>query len=248
VAQLGEWGREFPEAASVVAVTTPGPDVFVGQTACDHPYFPLRAGASWTYLSTSSAGSGTWTWAVNSVEGDTTSASADMSWSFVGAEGSVQGTYAWQCDSTGIVSYEFGSLSVGGFGPVGTYQLIESSGTFLPPSQLLVPGYAWANAYTTQSELDVGGVSATTTTSNSENLSVVGADPVTVGGETYEGLQIAFTNSAQFQTQVPGFQVSPTQMNSSGTYVLARGVGFVRWDSTSEGQSNTSELQSFSIP
>jgi hypothetical protein len=256
--QLSQWAGEFPEASAFVVTITPGPPPTptptpgpgggaaggVGQTACDHPYFPLRAGASWSYTTSE----GAYSWVVNSVSGDTSSAAADMSWTFTGAEGTVQGTYAWQCDSAGIVSYEFGSLSVGGFGEVGTYQLVEHSGTFLPPAELLVPGYSWTNSYTTQSESTVGGVSVTGTSSVSQSLSVVGTEPVTVGGETYEGIQIAFTSSMEIQVQVPGVPTSPTQLTGSGTYVLARGVGFVRIASTTDGLTSTTELVSFSIP
>src|SRR3990172_2348262 len=47
---------------------------YVSQTACDHPYLPLRQGASWSY----STDYGPMSWAVTSVSGDLTSATASV--------------------------------------------------------------------------------------------------------------------------------------------------------------------------
>jgi hypothetical protein len=257
IRQLNDWANEFPEAAAIVGTITPGPPPTqtpaapgggapgggvigsVGQTACDHPYFPMRAGATWTY----SAEGGAQTWTINSVQGDATSAAAEMSWS----QGDVSGTYNWQCDASGIVSYQFGSLNVAGAGSA-DYSVTSHSGTFLPPAELLVPGYGWENAYTIEYTFTGEGQTATSVTSVAETLSVAGNEPVSVGGEQVEGLQIAFSSNYSIQVSVAGQSAPPTDIASSGTYVLARGVGIVSITSVTEGGTFTTELTSFSIP
>ena len=67
-----------PTAPSGNVVLTPGSssaaaDAGTGQTACDHPYFPMRVGSTWVYKHTSET-SFTSTMAVTAVTGDAESA------------------------------------------------------------------------------------------------------------------------------------------------------------------------------
>jgi hypothetical protein len=95
-----------PEAQPTLGPTGDDIGAYQSQTACDHPYFPLREGATWTF----SSESGPQTWTVTSVSGDETNATADMAIDM--AEVSV--TYHWTCSPEGIVSYDFGNISVPG--------------------------------------------------------------------------------------------------------------------------------------
>jgi hypothetical protein len=253
--ELNDWDREVPEARDVVQQlraqrgtpppTPPGGSSAAsglsGQTACDHPYLPLRQGATWTY----STESGPYSWVVNSVEGDTRSATTAMNWTI----SNVQGTYNWKCDTTGIVSYEFGAISSTEFGQIAEFNVTESSGTFLPPANLLVPGYTWQNAYTLSYSIQAQDTNISATSTVSDSYEVTGAEPVTIGGQTFDGLQISRSTHQTTQVQMPGgINVPPTDFSSTGTFVMARGVGIVRMDSTTEGAASTSELTSFSIP
>ncbi len=244
LAELDEWAIEFPETLAIVArlkrlLPTPTPSGGGGLNACDHPYFPMRTGATWTY----STEGGPMTWTVTGVSGDTTSASADMTADF---SGQVTSNWHWQCDAGGLVSYEFGNLSGASLGQIASYQLISSSGTFLPPADLLVPGYSWSNNYELEMTLTVPGVpeGMSGTTASSVEYTVTGAEPVTVGDQTYDGLQVSQSGTFTMEFQVPGAPTQPTTVEVSGTIVFAKGVGVVR--TTSE--SGNTELTSFSIP
>jgi len=77
--ELDEWAIEFPETLAIVdrlkrLLPTPTPSGG-GLNACDHPYFPMRTGATWTY----STEGGPMTWTVTGVSGDTTNARCQSS-------------------------------------------------------------------------------------------------------------------------------------------------------------------------
>ncbi len=261
IVQVQGWATEFPEAAQYVATITPGPQptatqggtpppgggaggeiitgVAGGQTACDHPYFPLRTGATWAY----STPDGPMTWSVSEVTGDTTSAAAVMTTSF----SSGQITYHWQCDANGLVSYDFASLS-GGLGQFATLEALGSSGVWLPAAELLAPGYSWNHSYQLKITLNAEGQTLDGTSENSHDSTVAGTDPVTVGGQTYSGLQISGADMTVTQMQFPGVTVPATTSNSTSTLVLALGVGLVSSSSTGDGLTYSYELTSFSVP
>jgi hypothetical protein len=258
IAQIQDWAAEFPEAASHVATITPGPQptptqggtppagggnaggTVAGQTACDHPYFPLRAGATWTY----STPDGPMTWTVDSVSGDTTSAAAVM----IADVSSVQITYHWQCDANGLVSYDFGSLSGGGLGQFAAFEVLGSSGVWLPAAELLAPGYSWSHSYQLKMTIIAEGQTLDGTSENLRDSTVVGAEPVAVGGQTYNGLQVSGASASVIQVQFPGVEVPATTANSTFTLALAQGVGLVSSSSTGDGETYSYELVSFSVP
>ncbi|MBI3241065.1 MAG: FecR domain-containing protein [Chloroflexi bacterium] len=264
IAQIRGWSVEFPEAAQFVATLTPGPEPTAtpagtppagggaggqvigggsaGQTACDHPYFPIRAGATWTY----STPDGPMTWSVSEVTGDTTSAAAVVNINLSAG----QITYHWQCDANGLTSYDFVSLNIGQLSNfVINQEVIGSSGVWLPAAELLQPGYAWSFAYQLKTTMTVEGQTFDGATDVSQDSAVTGAESVTVGGATYDGLQIGGNSVFTSQMQIPGgLSIPPTTSNSTFTDVYARGVGLVSAASTSDGSTYSYELTSFSIP
>jgi len=259
IVQVQDWTAEFPEAAHFVATITPGPEPTAtpadtpapgggnsgggGQTACDHPFLPMRPGSTWTY--NTSYGYGPVTWTIQSVEGDTTSATAEMVADFAGG----QVTYHWQCNANGLTSYDFGTINSAEAGVVLKFEVSNASGTFLPPADLLTPGYAWSSAYTTTAEVTVeGGQTATSVNQVTESYTVAGTDSVTFGGEPLNGLQISGTTSSTIQMTMPGVSIPAISSSGSLTTVMAQGVGIVSQTSVTDGQTGTQELVSYNIP
>lgn len=252
-AQLDDWAENFPGLELIIerlrrriqaeATPTPPGGGSAGVTACDHPYFPIRTGASWSYT----GDTGGFTWSVGSVQGDTASATADMAFT----AGDLSGTYHWLCDSTGLVSYQFGGggFSFAGQGQIATFEVTEHSGVLLPPADLLVPGYAWEEAYTLQYNFTIEGNTFSSSTSVAESYQVVGTEPVTFNGETYEGLQIEGASTMTMNVAVPGGGGSqPITTQSSFRWVLARGIGMISLTSSGEGYTSQSDLVSFTLP
>jgi hypothetical protein len=198
----------------------------------------MRPGATWTYASPS----GTQTWTIESVSGDGAQATAVMAWSLA----EVTGSYNWQCTPAGLVSYDFGALSATGLGQFATFEVASSSGVWLPAADLLTPGYAWTHAYEMSMQIaPAGGEAQTTGTSSvTTNSQVLGIAPVTVDGQSRDGLQILQNRDQVFQVTAGAFAAPATTMSSSSTLVFARGVGIVEMT----GTDGTTTLVSFTVP
>lgn len=207
------------------------------ETACDHPYFPLRSGSSWTYSTTE----GTSTWSVGSAAGTADSAQATMS--IVVPE--ITMTTHWDCTSEGIISYDFGNISVAEMGEVVTMDVTDSSGVFLPAASLLAAGYSWSDNYTLVMHVTAEGVSLDTTMSAAESWTAVGMESVSVPAGTFEALRIEGTENISMS----GFMgMGGVDTVVSATFWFAEGVGIVRYTSASAGYTSVGELTSYTIP
>ena len=209
---------------------------YVSQTACDHPYLPLRQGASWSY----STDYGPMSWAVTSVSGDLTSATASMEMSVPG--GSL--TYTWDCGSQGVVSFEFGSMGLSTGAGVGNLTITSNSGSILLPPDQMVPGASWSNTYTQEINAGAAGVDVNITVDVSESFTATGFETISTGAGTFDALRIDGTGTYSTSGALTGSFTTTSQFS----YWLAPGVGFVRMDSSSEGTSSVSELVGYSVP
>jgi len=244
-AELQDWIDHFPEAAAIARswLERLGLDK-TGLTACDHPYWPMRPGATWIYATSE----GPVTWTIESVSGDASQAVAVMTFT----AGEITGTYNWQCDQNGITSFDFGQLSSTEFGTISDFVVTSSSGVWLPPADRLAVGYAWALTFDLEMKLTGAGGSdagfTTATASVTENNTVSGANPVSFDGQAFDGLQITRESFRNIQMQMAGIAVPPIQLNDTGNWEMARGIGAVRWTSTAGDARTTGELVSYSIP
>lgn len=159
-----------PPTETALPTATPYP----AQTACDHPYWPLREGANWKYKD--------YTQTVVSVTGDTTEAQVVLQ--------TVHPTYTnlwnFKCDASGFtigdytITFKKNNLAVPGV-------LVSDSGVWFPAADKLVEGYAWTDkrAYHHITPKTVANYFI------AEDCKVDGVRPVTVGGQTYnESLQV----------------------------------------------------------
>jgi hypothetical protein len=224
-----------PAATAVAAGTSTGGggrgSGGTGQTACDHPDWPMRPGATWTF----SSDSGDQVWTILDVTGDKSNATATMQFK----AGDVTGTYHWSCSAAGIDSYDFGSVSTGGNASTVTYQVVNHAGTFLPSADKLVKGAQWDSSYTMKGTVG----SVTITDDVAEHFTLVGAETVTVLGKTLDALRVDITSN---------FAVSGSTGNTSfsgtSSYWLVQGIGPVQWQSTFGGTTSKAVVTSYSIP
>ncbi len=101
----------------------------------------------------------------------------------------------WNCSAAGIVSYDFGSLSVASLGEVASMEVVESSGVFLPAADLLVPGYSWPDNYTLTMHVSAEGAELDFTTTSVGTWTAVGMETVTVPAGTFEALRVDGTDN-----------------------------------------------------
>jgi hypothetical protein len=157
---------------------------------------------------------------------------------------SVNMTVHWNCSSAGIVSYDFASIRAAEIGDVATMDIVDNSGTWLPPAERLTPGSSWGNEYTIVMNVpdvaEIGNMS----TVISETWSVGGEETVSVPAGTFEAIRIDGT--ANMTVSTPMGEVPSITMSMS--YWFARDVGIVRFTNAGEGFSSQSDLTSYSIP
>ena len=214
----------------------------VGLTACDHPYFPLRPGATWTY----SAEGGAMTMTVIGVRGDKSNATADITLTV----GQTQMSQSIQCSgSNGILVGILIGLNLGSSGNM-TMTRSNASGAFLPAADQLKPGFGWQSSSDIQIQLSGGQVTMSGSGKTVEQYKVASNNKVTVAGKVYDGLQVAGTTSQDMTFTVPNAPIAVPAVRTSGamTMVFAKGVGLVQNTSQVEGQSFSMTLTSFKVP
>jgi len=201
-------------------------------SSCDHPYFPLRPGSSWTY----STSDGDMSWSVGSAGGS----EAAMT---VSASGLTFDTH-WTCTSGGIVSYDF-NLSSSDLGGFVTLETTDTSGTWLPAADGLTPGASWSMSYTTHVTTSAEGATFDLRSTTDETFSVAGTETVSVPAGTFEALRIDSSSTSTFSGDFP---VTVPASSTAFTYWFAEGVGVVRYTYNSEGFSGGGDLTGYSVP
>jgi hypothetical protein len=241
------------EATPVPGEATPGPDATVAvgptaeptsdglagydsQTACDHPYFPLRQGATWTY----SSEFGGYTWTVTEVTGDLENATATLQMAVTDATI----TYHWNCSAEGVVSYDFGNIAISSAEGDMSMNIISTEGAWLLPPDQMEEGATWTHSYEIEMSMPAEGGGGTITSQSTQNFTAGGLETSETEAGSFETLRVDSTavNTVSF----PGFP--GTTSTSTSTFWLARGVGIIRSESVSEGSSSSSVLVSYSIP
>jgi hypothetical protein len=204
-----------------------------GQTACDHPYLPLRAGASWTY-----AGSDAYSWTVDSVSGDQQSATAHMTMNIS------NGSFAmdWNCSPDGILYYSLGSFSSADIPGVVTFQVSSANGVTLPKESILTSGGSWDNSYTISLGVNVPGLGDTFNTQTSEHSTAGPPMSYTTPAGTFDVIPVTSQGTVS-TTGLGGFSSDLTT-----TIYYAKDIGVVHIESSAAGISVTYDLQSYSVP
>lgn len=207
-----------------------------GATACDHPYMPLRTGATWNYSGSDSP----FSWKVDSVSGDKNNATAHITIDF-GA-----GTMAldWTCSRSGILYYTLGGLSIPGSGEIMNFQLQSQDGVSIPSAEQLTSGASWDTSYVIATSMNIPGISGQSFNSTFNETSQAGASTsVTTSAGTFQAIPVTSTGTVSSDNPLAPFTV-----DIQTTIYLAKGVGIVKMESTAAGSSTNLELSSYSIP
>jgi hypothetical protein len=222
---------EDPTEASPAAAT----GGYDSQTACDHPYFPLREGTHWDYSYDGMPA----TWDVTSVTGDLTAATATV---VIETQG-IGITYTWDCGADGIFYYQAGVFDFSELGGSFAAELTSQSGSPLPPPEAFVPGSSWTSAYTMTMSFDVEGVSFEIINEVEETHTAGELQEMTTSAGTFEVIPINTSGT----TTTTSFANTFTN-TSEGTCAFAVGVGWLGCTTVSAGETSISELVSYSVP
>ena len=214
------------------------------QTACDHPYLPLRPGATWTY----GGGEDTLVWEVLDVQGDMAAATAILNITI----GDVSIDYRWECAAgEGMASFDFASLGSAPAGVELTIEQVSIDGQFLLPAEQLVPGATWTtNMESTISftqEAEGMTLEATGDMTTEQQNTVVNADPVEFQGQSVAGLRIEQVNNVTMLLSLMGAAMEQA-MTITNNHFLGYGIGIVSQTSITDFGTESMDLVSYSIP
>ena len=248
-----------PESESMNSSESSSPASTGSQSACDHPYFPLREGAQWVYYDSSDVYY--YHWEVVSVDGDMQNANAVMQVYITEFEqptdeqkqAATQIEYNWVCSAEkGIVSFDLATLNVANTGDSSfklTIDNIEGEGVMLPPADQLEPGNTWDLTFNADFSTE-GFMGATGSMQAKDLYTVLSKDPVELNGETFEGLQFQRQFENDMQLMLNGVEVALPNIDFDfQTYtVMAKGIGYVKLDSDFDFGTSGLQLIRYNIP
>lgn len=229
----------LPEAGTVPGGTGVGG---TGQTACDHPFLPMRAGATWTYEFVSAEASGTYVMTIDNVSGDAENATAQMTMTF----DTFAVTYNWTCTRTGgLQSYDYALGAISAEGLSGSSS-VTGEGVFLLPADQLVPNASWTYGSSGEMSMSAGGVTMNGTTTSSATCTVAGVGTsIDFGGTTLTDTLTVLTEQT-IKTVFGGVDTPAADLTTTTDYV--RGVGMINAATASSTGGSSMKLVSYSIP
>ena len=236
-------------AAPEVAVGGWGASNSGPQSACDHPYWPMREGARWVFRSADGADL---TWEIIEVNGDLQNAEATMQMTTGDPENALTFSYTWECSADGgLVSFDFAGQNFEQVGLDMDMQVTSGTGAFLPAPELLQPGYTWESTLDStfsfmmaegDAEMTISGAMTNETTN-----SITGTEPVSFDGTTVDGLQIEQASDMAMTMDMLGSSTT-TDLSMGSSMVLGRGIGMISQTNSTEFGNVTTELVEVSIP
>jgi hypothetical protein len=214
------------------------------QSACDHPYLPIRPGATWTY----EGSEGAITWAVVDVQGDMSEATALLDVTV----GDITLNYQWDCASgEGLSSFDFANLTSAPVGLDMTIEQVSVDGQFLLPPEQMVVGASWTaemlGTISFSQEIEGTSIEATGDMKTVQEHTIVSADPVEFNGQSVPGLQVEQANTLTIMLSLMG--TSTEQVTTVGnSYTLGYGIGIISQSSVTDFGTETMNLVDYAIP
>lgn len=214
---------------------------------CDNILFPIKQGASWTYLNTGSpSGDFTYTDTITELRTD----GFTLTSQFTG----LTRTQEWQCTPEGLKALQLGgagsAANISTQGTSAEFTTKEVTGISLPKE--VTPGLQWTYSLTMEgfTAMPDNQMAQSTGTFNF-TMQEMGRETITVPAGTFEAVKFQSTSLVQIIADFQGIQV-PVTINGSSTIWYAPGVGFIKSIENSDYGgapfTSTTELQSYSIP
>lgn len=247
-------GREAPTstAADGSETTTPIAEPSAEEGTfdaglCDHPYFPIAPGATWTYQG-SSGPEGAYSFT------DTVTDVRENAFTLTAAFSGLTRTQEWTCTAEGLTAMQYTGAGAAGSvvteGSSAEFVTTSFSGVSLPKD--LAAGDAWTLTFEVTGQQTLpGGGRADSQGTVTYTFEAAANEDVSVPAGDFEALRIDVTTDLDFTLSMEGAEL-PMQMTTTGSSWYVRDVGWVK--STSSGTfldqpvEETLELLSFSLP
>ncbi|RIH84680.1 hypothetical protein [Calidithermus roseus] len=186
----------------------------LGWAKCDHPYYPVREGWTWTYKQSGQ---------VNETYSLTVTNVSDQGFTLRYTTKESSFDLRWRCDAKGLMSLEQASL---GQSQGLKLETIGSSGVAIP-AQFRV-GLSWSYSYNLKGSLDSGGQKMTITGKSNTDAKIVALEAVRVPAGTYQAFKVETTTKTEMAMNVGGQNQPMPAQSFAGTAWYAEGVGMVK--------------------
>ena len=249
-------GCNLPDASTTTPSTPPiettviptteqlNPELNPGET-CDNTLFPVKQGATWTYVNTGSpAGTFNYTDTITNVRSDGFTVTSQFS--------DLIRTQEWACKPEGLQAVQLGetiAMALSTQGISADLTTSDVTGVTLPVNITL--GMQWSYGFGLQGTITYEGQKADANGTVTTTLEEAGSETITVPAGTFDATRIQATSSFDLTASYFGFEV-PVDYATTSTLWYAPGVGLVKLVESSnlEGTSfsSTTELQTYNIP
>ena len=209
--------------------------------ACDNPYMPVVAGATWNYKLTGPI-SDTFTHSILSVENN----------SFVEQDVfntgvTRQGT--WNCDNGNLIALDppsGTSANVSTENNVSVdFETKDLSGVTIPAT--INAGDTWSQSLTLEGTQTINGTSFPASNQMTNDCKAIGMESVTVEAGTFDAMRVECQTAMNISITMGDAPVQST-LNITGTNWYVEGVGLVKTLTTGMGLDSTTELVSYNLP
>lgn len=209
-------------------------------SACDNPYLPIIAGATWNYNLTGPEND-TFTRSILAVNADGFT-EQDVFGVGVTREGE------WKCENGNLVALNpsgGGSASIEAEGVKVDFQTTALEGVTLPAS--IQAGDSWSQSLTLEGTQTINGTAYPASNQLTSTCTAIGIESITVIAGTFDAMRIDCQTTMNLSMDMGGTPIQNTlNLNASNWY--AQKVGLVKSVSTGSGLDSVIELTSFNIP
>lgn len=167
------------------------PNIYISQSACDLPFYPLRTGSTSGIVFLYMVGGGYRTWPIEKtieVTGNMAYASAFVTKDLGEETGWTETTYT--CDSNGIVLTDLISFGFRGPNMPLRTSLVSSSGLYFPPADQWRVGYTWEYCMETRLDGGVGYTEYQGLDKDCRSVTISSAEMVEYEGKIVEALRL----------------------------------------------------------
>lgn len=241
-------------SATEIAATTESPvnplpqttsSTAVNTTLCAHPYYPVRAGAAWTYQSTGTP-------ADDYRFTDTITSLRDDGFTLTSEYEKFTRTQEWACSPEGLSAMELGGPIVAALQSQSIQLdpgLLDTSGITFPHD--IAAGDAWQRTLEFAGDMTIAGEAGTASGTAQVNFSAIGIEHVSVPAGDFNAMKIQADSLVDLNVTYEGLTV-PVTYTATYTYWFAPDVGWVK----ATGNVNMAELSftenlellSYSVP
>jgi hypothetical protein len=184
---------------------------------CDHPYFPIRNGARWTYESrVQGMKSRQYTQTIEQLSGNT----------FVMRQsvGATSILYKWTCDGKGLSSPDYGAVSTSN--SQFKLEVVSFSGVTFPSASSWVIGRTWTASYKVRGQM-MGAAQGQVTGDIKQTWKIVGEENVVVKAGAFRAFKVVLTQAMNMNMTLQN-RSAPFNNTFEGSAWYARGVGLVK--------------------